>query len=93
MSKNSEQTGTPASRHREPLLFVGKCVCGPVFNASQLLILLVALFLVSLFPGGILLHLFSCYVLHSVCKLVSANSVLHFLLWTHLVYSGFTGDA
>lgn len=63
MSKNYEQTGTSASRLREPLLFVRSCLCGPVLNASQLLILLLALFFVSLFPGGILLHLFSCYVL------------------------------
>lgn len=73
MSKNYEQTGISASRHREALLFVGSCVCGPVLNASQLLILLVALFLVSLFPGEILLPLFSCYVLHSVWKLVSSQ--------------------
>lgn len=87
MSKNYEQTGTSASRHKEPLLFVGPRVkCKLITHPA-------GSFVFGLFPGGILLHLFSCYWLHSVWKLVSANSLPHLLLWTHLVYCGFPADA
>lgn len=79
MSKNYEQTGTSADSENHCVLL--SCVWGPVLNASQLLILLLALFLVSLFPGGILLHLFSCYVLRfclqtSLCQFCSPFAAL-----------------
>lgn len=70
----SEQEPQPAGTEDHCCLY-GVVFVTPTLNASQLLILLFALFLVSLSPEGIPLHLFSCYVLHSVYKL--ANSIHH----------------